>query len=537
MCLGGIAVTAALMAAAPAQADRTGRVVALVKPGTDPHVVATAAGAKLDGPHVPQIGLITLRPPRGTTVGESARRTTRVPGVITATPEHDFQLRRFTPSDPALRVLEPDGSAPEGTSLQWPLERSNLFKAWAITRGDDARVAILDTGIDGTHPDFAGKIAGAVDLDETSADPATVDTDGHGTHVASLACAATDNGIGIAGTGANCKLFVIKTDLTDASVAAGIVAAADARVHALNMSFGDDGRSPSPVLQAAVRYALARNVVMVAAAADEAVEEQGEPANLLQPAGTGADAGAGSGLSVTAATIEDRRASFAGHGSQVSLAAYGALRADDAVRGIFGLYPQAETPREGPSIFPPSPGCGCRASFDGDARYAFLPGTSMSAPQVAAVAALMRDLNPRLSALDVVRILKATARRPPGGSWGPELGWGILDGGAAVAAAQRADLTPPISQVTMSERRGRRTLVRWHGEDPAVADLLPSGIVRYQLYRAIDDGPARRVASTRGRRRALRLAPGHRYSFWTVAIDAAGNREEAPAQPDLVVRR
>ena len=58
----------------------------------------------------------------------------------------------------------------------------------------------------------------------------------------------------------------------------------------------------------------------------------------------------------------------------------------------------------------------------------------MAAPIVAAVAALARDLNPDVHAADVIRALKETASRPPGSGWSPELGWGILNAGAALAA-------------------------------------------------------------------------------------------------------
>ena len=84
-------------------------------------------------------------------------------------------------------------------------------------------------------------------------------------------------------------------------------------------------------------------------------------------------------------------------------------------------------------------GCGCRTSYHGDSRYAYLEGTSMAAPQVAATAALMRRMNPDLKAGDIIRLLKRTARRPAGRGWSPELGWGILDADAAVLAARSLD--------------------------------------------------------------------------------------------------
>ena len=80
---------------------------------------------------------------------------------------------------------------------------------------------MIDTGVDGSHPEIAPVLRAAVDQDsDPSRGPATVDENGHGTHVASIACAAPGNGIGIAGAGNGCGLIIEKTDLTDASIAA-----------------------------------------------------------------------------------------------------------------------------------------------------------------------------------------------------------------------------------------------------------------------------------------------------------------------------
>ena len=87
--------------------------------------------------------------------------------------------------------------------------REGFPQAWDVTHGDSALVGVIDTGIDASHPDLAGKIAAAEDFDSDPGDgPATTDESGHGTHVASLACAATGNGVGIAGAGYGCRLVV-----------------------------------------------------------------------------------------------------------------------------------------------------------------------------------------------------------------------------------------------------------------------------------------------------------------------------------------
>ena len=178
--------------------------------------------------------------------------------------------------------------------------------------------------------------------------------------------------------------------------------------------------------------------------------------------------------------------------------------------------------------------CGCRTTVDG-ATYAYLQGTSMAAPQVAAAAALVRALNPDLHALEVVRLLKQTARRPAGAGWSAELGWGILDAGAALTAAARIDRRPPISRLSAPRRTHARAFrVRWTARDTAAPGLRPAGVSYVEVWRAVDRRRARRIARSRRHSLLVRGAPGHRYSFFTIAVDRAGNREARPRRPDAV---
>src|SRR5205807_4736005 len=107
------------------------------------------------------------------------------------------------PNDPA--VSEQDPLAPRGTPFQWYLTREGFPAAWDLSRGAGIKVGIIDSGIDSSHPDLAGKIAAARDQDSGPA--GTSDEVGHGTHVAGLACGATNNGMGIAGTGSDCLII------------------------------------------------------------------------------------------------------------------------------------------------------------------------------------------------------------------------------------------------------------------------------------------------------------------------------------------
>jgi subtilisin family serine protease len=528
--------------AAHAASGLTGRLLVTLQPRAAARAASlpTLGGARLDGAQVPQIGLVSVRPIAGRAASAVARALRRSPGVAHVEREHRHELR-LVPDDPALTTLETAPGTPAGTPLEWWVARSGLPAAWDIERGAGATVAVIDTGVDSGHPDLAGKIAETIDNDATPGNgPPTGDENGHGTHVASLACAAGDNATGIVGAGLDCSLIVIKSDLGDGSIARSIVQAADLGAGAINMSFGTDGSAPpARAISEAIDYAVDKDVVLVAAAADKPVDEQGDPANLLQPTGTGSDITAGRGLSVTAANFSDQRASFAGRGTQISLAAYGSF--DDTIgpEGLIGDFPGNSTELErGTGLLFPQPPCGCRTQIGGDGRYAYLQGTSMAAPIVAGVAALGRRLNPDAHAADIIRALKETATRPAGSTWTPELGWGILNAGAALTAIAALDRRPPTSKLRGPSRvhRVRSVTVRWSGADRAPPKLKASGIAYFDVFRSTNRGAYKRIKRTKDTSLTVRTVAGARYRFYTIAVDVAGNREAVPPRPDVTTR-
>jgi subtilisin family serine protease len=485
---------------------------------------------------VPQIGLVTVRPApgRGGALHALAQRMRALPGVAHVEDERRHELR-YVPNDPGLRQSETTAGTPPGTPLSWWLFKDNLPGAWDITRGAGAKVAVIDTGADANHPDFAGRITAAVDLDADHTTGAGYDEQGHGTHVASIACANGDDGRGLVGAAYGCSLMIFKSDLSDSSVAAALVGATDRGAEAVNMSFGTDGTTPaSQAIVDAIEYAYRHEVVMVAAAADEPTDQQGDPPNVLQPTGTGPDITQGLGLDVTAATVGDARASFAGYGSQISMAAYGAWQSGSGgPRGLLGAFPANTTDLEIPSLA--RPGCNCRTSLNGDNRYAYLQGTSMAAPQVTAVAAQMRHLNPDLPAAKVIRILKQTARRPSG-AWTPDLGWGILDAANAMATARIVDLRAPVTSLRAAARTRKRTVtLTLRSKDGAPARCVASGVKAVRVYRRKGTGRWTRIATTTKSTLTVKVQKGS-YAFYSVGVDKAGNREKVPRSPDARTR-
>lgn len=542
----GLLTALAAVTAGPAAADpTTGRLLVVMKPqaagaprATAAASTIAAAGARIAGPVDDRLRLITVRPRTGVAPRTAAAALRALPGVASVTVEQRATLRA-TPNDPALTTPELAAGTPAGTTVEWWAARENLQAMWDVTRGSHATVAVIDTGVDATHPELAPKIVGTIDNDGTvGAGGAGTDQIGHGTHVASLACAAGGDAVSLIGAGYDCRLLIIKSDLSDSSVATSIRQAVDDGADAINMSFGTDGTSPAAdIIVSAIDYAVSKGVILVAAAADTTTEEQGDPSNVLQPTGTGADITEGKGLSVTSASFANQRSPFAGFGSQISLAAYGSFAANGGgPRGIFGAFPANATELEQPTLTQSA--CNCRTSFNGDTRYAYIQGTSMAAPMVSAVAAVVRKLNPDLAASDTIRILKRTASRPAGSGWTADLGWGIVNGGAAVALARVTDRRAPTSSVRTSTRtvRGRSATLRLKSDDTAPTSCVPSGVKKVEVWRATNGGAYRRIAATAKSTVRVSVRAGSRYRFYTLAVDKAGNREPVPARADTTIR-
>lgn len=296
----------------------------------------------------------------------------RVPGV-----EHvDYNYLRlpdYTADDPAFE----DG-------LQRDLNAIKAPAAWNRTLGVGARVAVVDTGIDGDHPDLDGKIVAQKDLVNNDV-VAEDDRAGHGTHVAGTVGAETNNGLGVAAVCPGCKLLVAKsgnsTVLYDSDIVQGIYWSVDNRAKAINLSLGSEGNSR--ILEHAVNYAWNHGVVVVAAAGNENTSRPSYPAAYRNV------------ISVSATDQLDRKARFSNYG-----------KIDVAAPGV--------------SILSTVPG----------GRYNIKAGTSMASPHVAALAGLLAAQD--RSAPEIRRRIQSTAT-----DLGPEgkdkyFGWGLIDVNKAV---------------------------------------------------------------------------------------------------------
>jgi thermitase len=245
--------------------------------------------------------------------------------------------------------------------------------AWDVTHGDpEVVIAVLDTGVDMTHPELVNKVV-STGHDFANDDDDATDDVWHGTHVAGIAAAETDNAAGIAGVAWNCKVLPVKVadetgDGYYSWIIDGITWATDHGADVINLSMGGD--YADGFLEDACKYAYDHGVVVVAAAGNNGT-------SVLYPAAYDAYV-----LAVAATDYNDTLASFSSSGPQVDVAAPGVYILAPAPQWYVG---------------------------QGHLPYLFGSGTSMAAPHVAGLAALIRSLKPDLGAAEIMNVIRYTA--------------------------------------------------------------------------------------------------------------------------------
>jgi len=204
--------------------------------------------------------------------------------------------------------------ASDGSSFhkQWALSAIMAPEAWQITSGKpDVLVAILDTGIDQTHEDLAGKVVASINFTQS---PTVDDLCGHGTHIAGIIAATADNAVGGTGVAYNCSLMNVKVAEDDgscdsATVAKGIIWAVDNGAKVINISLTIT--KPLPTLEKAIDYAWDKGAVIVAAAGNNYSSTPVYPAAYPNA------------IAVAATNKDDRLPQWSNHGDWISLGAPG----------------------------------------------------------------------------------------------------------------------------------------------------------------------------------------------------------------------
>ena len=332
---------------------------------------------------IPRINVYKIKIQKSTTVEETLYALRRNPDVEYAEPNYIASVAE-TPNDPLFEhqyALYNPGSGPPGSPQGEERADIKATSAWEETKGDEEIIiAIIDSGVDMLHPELDEKIHSS-GYDFVNGDSDATDDFFHGTFVAGIAAAATDNGEGIAGVAWNCKILPVKVldDQGDgfySDIIEGIIWAADNGAHMINLSLG--GPMESFFLEDAVKYAYDKNIVIVAAAGNY---EPWESSDVSYPAAYDDYC-----LAVAATDDNDLRPSWSSFGPEVDVAAPGS--------DIISLVP---------TWFPETKG------WDPTFPYALGDGTSMAAPHVAGLAALIKSVKPWLTALEIMNVIRYSA--------------------------------------------------------------------------------------------------------------------------------
>jgi subtilisin family serine protease len=206
--------------------------------------------------------------------------------------------------------------------MPWGVKRVGASDAWTRTQGEGVKVAVIDTGIDATHPDLAGQVAGGFNALTGAKPDAWQDDQGHGTHVAGTIAAKRD-GQGVVGVAPKARLYAVKVLDKDGNgnysdVIAGIEWAASHGIKIANMSLGaDEGSEP---LHRAVQAALKAGMTIVAAAGNSG-GTVGFPGSYEET------------IAIGASDVNDKVAEFSSRGPEVDFIAPGVDVLSDKMGG------------------------------------------------------------------------------------------------------------------------------------------------------------------------------------------------------------
>lgn len=329
----------------------------------------------------------------------------RVSGIVFVEPDYIYPPPEPVPGPEIEAVgLPPQVYDPNADlrPFQWGLDAVSAEAAWALGyTGQGVIIAVMDTGIDWTHPDLDGQVIGGVEVrNMTLLSYGNNDTYGHGTHVAGI-IAAKNDGRGVVGLAYNAKILDVRifdpNFIGTVNYLQGVVWAVANGARVLSNSWG--GAAYSQAIKAAVDYALAHGVVVVVSAGNDTYALWRRPANI-----PGA-------IAVAASDPHNRKASFSTEGWWVSVAAPG-VRVLSSVR--------TNTTQAGTGL---------------PLLYDYWDGTSMACPFVSALAAMLLEKYPAATPYQVKKLLQATAKDLEAPGFDPKTGHGLIQADKALSAA------------------------------------------------------------------------------------------------------
>lgn len=380
--------------------ELTGRLVVKLSPGTSAETIAEQVKGQIARKGPLQFITLALDSSR---MDEVTKELKAMPGVLSVSPTQKVKLSAAGSVSP---ITDPHYSE------QWGLSKAEVPKAWNLgATGKGITVAVVDTGVDINHPDLQDNlVSGYNAITGETGLSAVQDNNGHGTHVSGI-IAAELNGVGVVGVAYQAKIMPIKTmdrsgEGTDDVIADGIVWAADHGAKIINLSLGSD--TQEEVLKEAVQYAIDRGCLVVAAGGNK--EDSTNLTTITYPA---ADPQV---LAVTATDANDNLASFSLTGPNAGIAAPGTHIVSDY--------------------------------WDNGSGYATIDGTSMAAPFVSGVAALVWSMHPDFSADHVRQDLEDSAIDLGSPGRDSSFGYGRVDAYWAVKFADQPESLPASANVS-----------------------------------------------------------------------------------------
>jgi subtilisin family serine protease len=396
-----------------------------------------------------------------------------VPGVRYVEPVVSRHVA-FTPTDPLA-------------SKQWYLAQSGFYESWVtLPKFESIPVAIIDSGVDTGHPELAGKILPGGMKSFVGGSP-SVDTLGHGTFVAGIIAAGVDNGIGIAGLAPSAQLLVAKVVNRNHSIpvdaeARAIRWAVDQGARVINMSFGgirdplDPDRDTYSRLEAdAISYAVSNGVIVVAAVGNSDFAPTEPWSFASYPAAL---------PHVLGVSSYDERGGVPKFSNRDRI--YNDLSAPGS--DILSIFPRQLTARFPSCSEQGYSTCGPQEYREG------AQGTSFSAPQASAAAAVILSLRPTLRPEQVTSLLERTSVDMDAKTGcGPCAigrdalsGWGALDVAAAISELDGAlpyrdhyesndDAGPRAHELLTDDLRIKATVDFWDDQDDVYAIKLRRG--------------------------------------------------------------
>ncbi len=387
-----------------------------------------------------RIGAIRYRLPRLAKLEEIIEECQKDENIEYVEPNYRVYAH-FTPNDQYFRY-------------QWNFDNPgtggiNVKEAWDITTGDPSVVvAIIDTGI--AYEDYVDQVSAfrteeyflAPELaqtnfrpgyDFTNNDSHPNDDHGHGTHIAGIIAQSTNNGQGTAGIAFNTSLMPVKVlddegAGTSFDVADGITWATDNGADVINLSLGSS--SPSFTIQRACEYAHNNGVTVVCSTGNDGTGAVSYPAFYDQCC-----------IAVGATRYDETRTFYSNYGPEIDVVAPGG---DSSVDQNFDGV--------GDGILQQTFINGDRGNF----QYYLFNGTSMAAPHVSGVAALLLASGRAQTPAEVREALQATAKDLGTPGWDPEYGWGLIDAAAALrySGGSNPGPQPPINNAPVADPGG-----------------------------------------------------------------------------------